>query len=139
MVGIVRANLIILPYNLNLFNELEVREISASIVTLYAGLIFVSEEEGDEYGFSYLSMILIAYLNVRFFVLWVYAVSYTQKNRFKIARKILKYLQCWIHSREINEQITLVSDWNDVRRTGMKYSKATESKHKHSMIDTKHK
>jgi hypothetical protein len=139
MVTIVRADLIVQPYNLMLFNELEVREISASIVTLYAGLIFVSEEEDEEYGFGYLSMILIAYLNIRFFVLWVYAVSYTQKDRFKIARKMMKYLQCWINSREINEQITLPSDWNDARHTGMKYSHYTQSMHKNSVDYSKHK
>jgi hypothetical protein len=49
MIVLVRVDLMFLPYQHYMYNELEIREISASIITLYAGIFFTTEEE-DQIG-----------------------------------------------------------------------------------------
>jgi glucan phosphoethanolaminetransferase (alkaline phosphatase superfamily) len=83
------------PYKTLIFNELEQREITASIITLYGGMLFLSEDS-DTKGFSIFVFIIIVYLNFRFIILWFYSIIKHFSKKFVLAKTINIYLSKWI-------------------------------------------
>jgi hypothetical protein len=80
-----RIENVLKPYKLQIFNELETREIFASIITLYAGILFL-REESDTKIFSIFAFILIVYLNWRFYILWKFAIAKILEKKSNIAK-----------------------------------------------------
>jgi hypothetical protein len=59
------------PYKIDVVTNLEHREMLASMLTLYGGLIFIQND--DELRFMHVVIfILIAILNTRFWILWIF-------------------------------------------------------------------
>jgi hypothetical protein len=72
---IFKAQEVIQPYEIPVFNWIEQREQIASIVTFYAGLYFVKADVSEAFKYSIITIVF--FINIWFWVLWAY-VALTQ-------------------------------------------------------------
>jgi hypothetical protein len=59
------------PYKIDVVTDLEHREMLASMLTLYGGLIFI-QDDGELRFMHIVIFVLIAILNARFWILWIF-------------------------------------------------------------------
>ena len=80
-ISILQARL--LPYKLLIVNQLEYREMMATVVTLYSGVIYIQETEGHtEIGiFQIVFFVFVIIANARFIILWIYTLACVYRRK----------------------------------------------------------
>ena len=76
------------PYKIILINQLEYREMMASVVTLYSGVIYIQETDGHpEIGiFQVVFFAFVIITNARFVILWIYALAWVYRRKKYVDR-----------------------------------------------------
>lgn len=72
------------PYKVMLVNRLQYREMVATTLTLYSGVIYLQEEDTNQSGiiiFQISFFIIVIIANVRFVMLWIYAVAWVYRKK----------------------------------------------------------
>jgi len=59
------------PFKIEAVSDLEHKEMIASILTLYGGIVFVQDSDGLQV-LSLIIFIMISILNIRFWVMWIF-------------------------------------------------------------------
>lgn len=82
LITLIRLQLRLKPFQKEQNNNIEIKAITAGMVTLFWGIIFNESEDGAHSGFSLLSLFILCIMNASFFLEWTYLllVSYKFKN-----------------------------------------------------------
>ena len=105
-ISILQARL--LPYKLMIVNQLEYREMMASVVTLYSGVIYIQETEGHtEIGvFQIIFFVFVIIANARFIILWIYALACVYRRKKYVGKIAVWYKNAfWLKVSQIDEDI----------------------------------
>ena len=91
IIVLIRVQMVLDPYKLQVNNECELASFAAALITLYGGLLYVSETSGVTFV-ELFAFIIILIINAYFILLWVYLMSFSL-DRFKYVRKVTDFLR----------------------------------------------
>ena len=95
---LIRIQKVLDPYKLKVNNEWELASFNAACITLFGGLLYVSEVTRISFV-DIFAFIVILIINVYFILLWVYLFSYSL-DRFKYVRKLTEFLKILLRRKD---------------------------------------
>jgi hypothetical protein len=86
-----RVQLALEPFKLKINNECELLSYIASLVTLFGGLLYVSDVQKVDF-IDLFAFFVIVFVNIYFLLLWLYLVSHAY-SRYRYVAKIARFLR----------------------------------------------
>ena len=95
---LIRIQMVLDPYKLRVNNEWELASFNAACITLFGGLLYVSEVTRVSFV-DIFAFIIILIINIYFILLWIYLFSYSL-DRFKYVRKLTEFLKILLRRKD---------------------------------------
>jgi len=96
LVGLIRLQIGLQPYKLELNNKLEIDAMVTGTATLFCGVLFVSDDTGFALIILFI-LIAIMIMNIRFFLYWLFWMTFTLVEKHEVFRasfNLLAILLC---------------------------------------------
>ena len=131
IIVLVRIQMVLDPYKLKVNNEWELASFTAAGMTLYGGLLYVSDVKRVDV-IDVVAFILILVVNIYFILLWVYLMSFSF-DRFKYVRILSNVLRTllWRKNDIVDHDLAQPSSTiNDQGKSKFRSTLRTKKKHK---------